>query len=77
MSAVVLLKITKELKKKMKGLKREINWPEKLRRFVETRIKETEARKNKELIKAKLKEANWSLPQGTSEALVRRDRDSH
>lgn len=77
MSEVVSFKIRKDLKRKMEELKDRVNWSEELRRFVELRIKEMEAKESKERIREKLRKAPWSLRKGTSARLVREDRDSH
>ena len=77
MSEVVAFKVKREIKKKMDELKGEVNWPEELRRFVETKIREIEARRGKEKVRARLREASWSVPRGTAASLVRGDRDSH
>ncbi len=77
MSEAVSFKVRKEIKREMEMLKDDVNWPEELREFVELKIREVKARKNKERIKEMLKNAGWSTPKGASEALVRGDRDSH
>ncbi len=77
MSEVVSFKIRKDLKRKMEKLKDRVNWSEELRRFVELKIKEMEAKESKERIREKLRKAPWSLQKGTSAKLVREDRDSH
>ncbi|MGC8933355.1 MAG: CopG family transcriptional regulator [Candidatus Methanodesulfokora sp.] len=77
MSEVVSFKVSKEIKKKIDELKNEVNWPDELRRFVELKIKEVEARKNKERIMERLRKASWSVPKGFSAKSVREDRDSH
>ncbi len=55
----------------MDELKGEINWPEELRKFVEMKIREVNARRSKEKIRKRLRMAGWSLPKETSAALVR------
>ena len=77
MSEVVSFKVRKEMKKKMEELKSEVNWPEELRKFVEMKIRELEARKSKESIRKKLKAAKWSVPKGFSSSVTREDRDGH
>lgn len=44
----------------MDQLKTDVNWPEELRKFVETKIKEIKAKKRKKIVK-KLESANWSV----------------
>ncbi len=77
MSEVVSFKIRRDLKRKMEKFKDEVNWSEELRRFVELKIKELEARESKERLRERLRKAPWSLERGTSSELVREDRDSH
>jgi len=76
-SEVVSFKIRRDLKRKMEKFKDEVNWSEELRRFVELKIKELEARESKERLRERLRKAPWSLERGTSSELVREDRDSH
>ncbi len=77
MSEVISFKVKREIKREMEKLKNEVNWPDELRKFVELKIREVKARKSKERIKERLRAASWSSPRGTSEALMRGDRDSH
>ena len=76
MSEVVSFKVRREIKKKMEELKDKVNWPEELRRFVEEKIIEIEARENFEKILKMLEQATWSVPRGFSRESVREDRDS-
>jgi len=76
-SEVVAFKVRREIKRKMEELKGEVNWPEELRKFVEMRIREVEARRSRERVRARLRSAGWSVPRGTSASLVRGNRDSH
>ncbi len=77
MSEVVSFKVRRDLKKKMEAFKDRVNWSEELRKFVELKIKELEAKESKERIREKLRRAPWSLQRGSSTRLVRKDRDSH
>ncbi len=77
MSEVVAFKVRREIKRRMEELKGEVNWPEELRRFVEEKIREVEARKTKERLRKRLRRASWSVPRGTAARLVRGDRDGH
>ena len=53
-----------------------MNWGEELRRFVEERIRELEARDNFRRVMEKLRAASWSVPRGFASRSVREDRDS-
>ncbi|QKR01073.1 CopG family transcriptional regulator [Metallosphaera tengchongensis] len=74
-SKVVSFKVRKEIKEKMELYKDKVIWSEELRRFVEQRIAEIEAKEAVEKVMKELKEANWSFPRGTSTQLIREDRD--
>ncbi|MDK2372903.1 MAG: CopG family transcriptional regulator [Candidatus Korarchaeota archaeon] len=77
MSEVVSFKVRRDLKRKMEAFKDRVNWSEELRKFVELKIRELEAKESKERIREKLRNAPWSLQKGSSTKLVREDRDSH
>ncbi len=77
MSEVVSFKVKRDLKRKMEAFKERVNWSEELRKFVELKIREMEAKESKERIREKLRKAPWSLQKGSSAKLVREDRDSH
>lgn len=72
---VVSFKVREEVKRKMDAYRGEVNWAEELRRFVERRLRELEARKHKQQIIKRLKRASWSVPKGFSVAAVRESRD--
>ncbi|MCY0859731.1 MAG: CopG family transcriptional regulator [Sulfolobaceae archaeon] len=76
MSEVVSFKVKKEIKEKMELYKNEVNWSEELRRFVEQKIAEIEAKKGVEKILQELTNANWSFQKGMSSELIREDRDA-
>ncbi len=76
MSEVVSFKVKKEIKEKMELYKNEVNWSEELRRFVEQKIAEIEAKKGVEKILQELNNANWSFQKGMSTKLIREDRDA-
>jgi len=76
-SEVVSFKVKRDLKRKMEAFKERVNWSEELRKFVELKIREMEAKESKERIREKLRKAPWSLQKGSSAKLVREDRDSH
>ncbi len=74
MSVTISFKVRKEIKEKMEKYKGKVNWNEELRRFVERKIKELEAEERFEEVLRKLKEAEWSVPEGFAEGSVRDDR---
>ncbi len=76
MSEVVSFKVRREIKRKMDRYRGEINWSEELRRFVEARIRELEARENLRRVVEELSKASWSVPRGFASSSVREDRDS-
>ena len=76
MSEVVSFKVKREIKEKMMRYKGVVNWSEELRRFVEEKLRELEARENFEVIMKELSGATWSVPKGFSAGSVRKDRDS-
>ena len=76
MSEVVSFKVRREIKEKMIKYKGVVNWSEELRRFVEEKIKELEAKENFQLVMKELKTASWSVPKGFASKSVREDRDS-
>lgn len=76
MSEIIAVKVSRELKKKTKALKKEVNWPEEIRRFIEGKIREIEAKKTIERITGEI-EKTEGVPKGFSVRLVREDRESH
>ena len=76
MSEVVSFKVKREIKEKMMRYKGVVNWSEELRRFVEEKLRELEARENFKAIMKELSSATWSVPKGFSAGSVREDRDS-
>ena len=79
MSEVVSFKVRREVKEKMRRYRGVVNWSEELRRFVEERIRELEAREELESVEQVLEEldrSSWSVPKGFSARSVREDRDS-
>ncbi len=75
MSATVSFKVRKDIKEKMEKYKNIVNWSEELRKFVENKIKEIEAREKFEMIIETLEKASWSVEEGFSVKSVREDRD--
>jgi len=76
LSEVVSFKVRKEVKRKMEELRDRVSWADELRRFVEEKILEIEARDSFEKIMEELRKATWSVPKGFSCRSVREDRDS-
>jgi hypothetical protein len=76
MSEIIAVKVSRELKKKTKALKKEVNWPEEIRRFIEEKIREVEAKKTIERIMKEI-ENTEGVPKGFSVRLVKEDRESH
>ncbi len=76
MSEIIAVKVPRELKKKMKTLKKEVNWPEEIRRFIEAKVREVEAKKTIERITREI-ENTEGVPKGFAVKLVREDRESH
>lgn len=76
MSVTVSFRIPRELKERMDAFKREVNWSDEIRRFVEAKVEELE---KKRLLKEidKIIEELPELSQGTVARLLREDRDSH
>ena len=75
MSATVSFKVRKDIKEKMEKYKNIVNWSEELRKFVENKIKEIEAREKFEMIIETLEKVSWSVEEGFSVKSVREDRD--
>ena len=65
----------REVKEKMRKYRALVNWSEELRRFVEEKLRELEAREVLEEVLRELEHAAWSAPRGFSAASVREDRD--
>jgi len=74
--SVVSFKVRRDIKEKMRKYRDRINWAEELRRFVEEKIRELEARDNIERVIRELEKINIHTPAGFSKASVREDRDS-
>ncbi|RLE66092.1 MAG: CopG family transcriptional regulator [Thermoprotei archaeon] len=75
-SEVVSFKVRREVKEKMQRYKDIVNWSEELRKFVEAKLRELEAKENFVKVMEKLHSASWSVPKGFSVSVVREDRDS-
>ena len=74
--AVVSVKVSKEIKEKMKKTEGKVNWPEEIRRSILGKIEELERRETVERVERSLAELPVQ-PKGTVTALVREDRDTH
>ncbi|ADN50965.1 hypothetical protein [Vulcanisaeta distributa] len=64
MSSVVSFKVRREIKEKMERFRDRINWAEELRRFVEERIRELEAKENIRHVIKELEKILISVPKG-------------
>ncbi len=62
MSSVVSFKVRREIKEKMERFRDRINWAEELRRFVEERIRELEAKENIRHVIEELEKIPISVP---------------
>ncbi|MDW8033659.1 MAG: CopG family transcriptional regulator [Nitrososphaerota archaeon] len=76
MSEIIAVKVSRELKKKMKTLKKEVNWPEEIRRFIDAKIREIEANKTMERVSREIANTE-GVPKGFAVRMVREDRESH
>jgi len=75
MAKVVAVKVPDALKEEMDKLKDRVKWPDELRRFIEQRIREEEAKDNlREVIE--LLKSTKEVPKGFASSSVREDRDS-
>ena len=74
MNVVVSFRIPEELKRRMSKLKH-VNWSEEVRKFLEEKVREYEAKITLNEIDQHLKDLP-ELPKGTIVGWIRRDRDS-
>jgi predicted DNA-binding protein len=74
MSSVVSFKVPREIKEKMKKLKKHVKWSEELRNFLIKRVEEVEREVNMREAVEMLKKTR-GVPKGYAVALVREDRD--
>jgi hypothetical protein len=75
MSEIVAVKVPKPLKERMRQLRRKIDWPEEIRRFVDERARQAESvERMREIVVLLRKTAQVS--EGFAERSVREDRDS-
>jgi len=74
MGKVIAVKVSDEIKKKVKKLKDRVDWPEEIRRFIQDRVREEEAEDNMKNV-IKMIEATKPVPRGFSASSVREDRD--
>lgn len=75
MAKVVAVKVPNELKEGMNRLKDKVRWPDELRRFIEERIREEEARNNLRKV-IELVRSTKEVPKSFTSQSVREDRDS-
>jgi len=75
MSAVISVRVPRELKERMQKLKN-VNWSEIIRRFIEDVVSRYEAEEALKKIEEDLKDIP-ELPAGTVSRLIRLDRESH
>lgn len=74
--SVVSVKVPREVKVKMDGLKGLVDWPKEIREFIVRKIEEFERVRNVEVVENLLK--NMPIqPKGSISRLVREDRESH
>jgi hypothetical protein len=74
--AVVSVKVSPQVREKMKAYSAIVNWPEEIRKSIVAKIEEVERiRVVEETVK--LLETVTPTPRGTAQALVREDRDRH
>ncbi|MEX2751385.1 MAG: hypothetical protein Q6366_005815 [Candidatus Freyarchaeota archaeon] len=74
--SVFSIRIPPEVKSEMDKLKDKINWSEEIREFIKSKIEEHKKRKILEEAVAYIQSLP-EAPKGTSQKLVREDRDSH
>jgi len=75
MSAVISVRVPRELKERMRKLKN-VNWSEIIRKFIEDVVSRYEAEEALKKIEEDLKDIP-ELPAGTVSRLIRLDRESH
>ena len=75
MGKVVAVKVPDELKEGMNRLKDRVRWPDELRRFIEERIREEEAKDNLRKV-IELVRSTKEVPKGFASRSMREDRDS-
>ncbi|MEM3562518.1 MAG: hypothetical protein QXR19_04775 [Candidatus Jordarchaeaceae archaeon] len=74
--SVFSIRIPPEVKSEMDKLKDKINWSEEIREFIKSKIEEHKKRKILDEAVAYIQSLP-EAPKGTSQKLVREDRDSH
>ena len=76
MSAVISVRVPRELKEKMDRLKFKVNWSEEIRKFLERRVEELQRRRVLEEVHEIIEQVPES-GRGTAARYVREDRDSN
>ncbi|MDA4131188.1 MAG: hypothetical protein OK457_10495 [Thaumarchaeota archaeon] len=72
--SVVSVKVSSKTKKEMESLRDNIEWPEEIRGFIESRLEQERRRQAVERAEKTLKGVR-PVPKGTAAKLVREDRD--
>ncbi|MCD6368753.1 MAG: CopG family transcriptional regulator [Thermoproteales archaeon] len=75
MNVAVSFRVPRELKRKMDELRGLVNWSEKVRKFIESRVKEYEQLRAIEELEEIIKSIPM-VPKGTATRYVRENRDS-
>ncbi len=68
------VKVPKPLKERMRQLRRKVDWPEEIRRFVDERARQAESEERMKDVMALLRKS-VQVSKGFGEASVREDRD--
>ena len=77
MSETIAVKVSKELKEKMRRLRDRVDWPNEIRRFIEERIRREEAEENLKQVIELLKRTKGGVERGFAVTVVREDREGH
>ncbi|MEM3398068.1 MAG: CopG family transcriptional regulator [Candidatus Bathyarchaeia archaeon] len=75
MSKVITLKVSPEIKERMKKFRSRVNWSAEIREFIQRRLEDLEREERIGVLAENLKNASWRVPRGFSERSVREDRD--
>jgi len=77
MSETIAVKVSKELKERMRRLRNRVDWPNEIRRFIEERIRQEEAEENLKQVIELLKRTKGGVEKGFAVAAVRESREGH
>jgi len=72
--SVVSVKVSPEVKKEMEKTAQKIEWPEEIRKFIESRLEQARREESIARVEKILKNVP-SAPSGTASRLLREDRD--